>query len=81
MRIISTVFLEIRCEPGMYDRELLSKKRNVTIPMDVFVNGDITLEQVSECRIVKIIRPGSADSFYRKITDVSVCGKVLVISW
>lgn len=50
MRIISTVFLEIRCEPGMYDRELLPKKRNVTIPMGTFVNGDVRLSQMIKTR-------------------------------
>lgn len=73
--------LECKSTPFFWDKEYSYKKRNTVRSIrDIQLDG-YTLEQVDECKKIKIVNTDTLKSFCRKITDVSVWGTWVIISW
>ncbi len=73
--------LECKSAPIFWEKEHSYKKRNTVRSIrDLGIDG-YTLEQVDTCKKVKITNTQTQKSFTRKITDISVWGTWVIISW
>ncbi len=80
MKIVSET-LECKSVPFFWEKEHSYKKRNTVRSIrDLHIDG-YTVEQVEACKKIKIINTETLKSFCRKITDVSVWGTWIIISW
>lgn len=64
-----------------FEKEKSYRKRNTVRSIRDLRNDGLRIEQIEECSKVKILNPETNDSFCRKITDVSVWGAWVIISW
>jgi hypothetical protein len=73
--------IECKSAPLFWDKECSYKKRNTVRSIrDLLLDG-YTLEQVDKCKKIKIVNTNTLKSFCRKITDISVWGTWIIISW
>jgi hypothetical protein len=80
MKIEGTI-LECKSTSPFWDKERSYLKRNTVRSIrDLRIDG-YTIEQVEVCTKVRIVNTETLKSFCRKITDVSVWGCWIIISW
>jgi hypothetical protein len=73
--------LECKSASLFWDKEYSYKKRNTVRSIRNLILDGYTIEQVESCKKIKIENPDTLKSFCRKITDVSVWGTWIIISW
>lgn len=78
---INGEILECKSVPLFWEKEHSYKKRNTVRSIrDLQLDG-YKIEQVETCKKIKIVNTNTLKSFSRKITDISVWGAWIIISW
>lgn len=80
MKIGGTTLI-CRSIPDFWSKEHSYKKRNTVRSIRDLRFDGYTIEQVEACKKIKIENTETMKSFCRKITDVSVWGTWVIISW
>jgi len=73
--------LECKSAPFFWEKEYSYRKRNTVRSIRDLTLDGYSIEQVEDCKKVKINNSDTLKFFCRKISDISVWGTWIIISW
>lgn len=78
---IEADYIIVKSDPEYYQKEKDGSKNNTCRTLKSITEDGLTVKDLKKCTYVTVINSATGNQFVRELSDISVFGDIVIISW